>query len=385
LIAVHFGAGNIGRGFIGKQLAESGYEVCFVDVNQELVADINAKKQYMVQLATDLQEFTLISGINALDGNNLNEVAKAIAAADLVTTAVGPNILKHIAPAIAQGIALRLTSTARPLQVIACENMIGGSSQLKEYVLSLLSENERDGAAKYIGFPDSAVDRIVPLQSHEDKLKVIVEPFFEWIVDESQVVGPKPNIEGLTYVPHLLPYIERKLFTVNTGHCYAAYLGYHYGFQTIDQAMLDETIYNEVKQALKETGKLLITKHGLEPLEHEQYIAKILSRFANPHLPDEVTRVGRSPIRKLSIHDRLTGPAIQAYELGLEYSHLTKAIAAALHFNYELDPEAVEIQAYIQASGIHSTIEHYTGIDNWHPLSEPIAMHYRELLNKGSE
>jgi mannitol-1-phosphate 5-dehydrogenase len=235
LIAVHFGAGNIGRGFIGKQLVESGYGVCFVDVNQELVADINEKKHYTVQLATDLQESSLIAGIIAIDGNNLDEVAKAITAADLVTTAVGPNILKHIAPAIAQGIALRLTTNTRPLQVIACENMIGGSSQLKELVLALLSDKERKGAAKYVGFPDSAVDRIVPLQSHEDKLKVIVEPFFEWIVDESQIIGPKPNIEGLTYVPHLLPYIERKLFTVNTGHCYAAYLGYHYGFQTIDR------------------------------------------------------------------------------------------------------------------------------------------------------
>jgi mannitol-1-phosphate 5-dehydrogenase len=266
--------------------------------------------------------------------------------------------------------------------------MIGGSSQLKEFVLPLLSDKEREGAAKYVGFPDSAVDRIVPLQSHEDKLKVIVEPFFEWIVDESQMIGPKPNIEGLTYVPHLLPYIERKLFTVNTGHCYAAYLGYHYGFQTIDQAMLNETIYNEVKHVLEETGKLLVTKHGLDPAEHEQYITKILGRFVNPHLPDEVTRVGRSPIRKLSAHDRLTGPAMQAYDLGLEYVHLKKAIAAAFRFDYTLDPEAVEIQAHINAYGIQSAIERYTGIMNQHPLSDQVIKSFEELQkkrDKGSE
>jgi mannitol-1-phosphate 5-dehydrogenase len=382
LIAVHFGAGNIGRGFIGKQLVESGYEVCFVDVNQALVADINEKKQYTVVLATDSQESYVIEGVKAIDGNNLDEVAKAIAAADLVTTAVGPNILKHIAPAIAQGIALRLTTNQQPLQVIACENMIGGSSQLKEHVLSLLSDKDRDSAAKYVGFPDSAVDRIVPIQSHEDKLKVIVEPFFEWIVDESQVIGPKPKIEGLTYVPHLLPYIERKLFTVNTGHCYAAYLGYHYGFQTIDQAMHNETVYNEVKHVLEETGKLLVAKHGMNPSEHEQYIAKILKRFINTHLPDEVTRVGRSPIRKLSPNDRLTGPAVQAYELGLAVLHLTKAIAAAFRFDYNLDPEAEEIQAFIKENGIQSAIERYTGISNQHPLSAQIIKQYEELSNK---
>lgn len=385
MIAVHFGAGNIGRGFIGKQLVESGYEVIFIDVNQDLVAELNAKKQYTVLLATDLEESAVIEGVKAIDGNNVDEVSNAIAGADLVTTAVGPNILNYIAPAIAQGIALRLARKAQPLQVIACENMIGGSSQLKEFVLAHLNEQEREVMVQYVGFPDSAVDRIVPLQNHKDKLKVIVEPFFEWIVDGSQVVGPKPNIAGLLYVPHLLPYIERKLFTVNTGHCYAAYLGYHYGFKTIDQAMRNETIYNEVKEVLEETGKLLVAKHGFDPTEHENYILKIMYRFSNSHLPDEVTRVGRSPIRKLAHNDRLTGPALQMYNLGLECRQLTKAIAAAFRFDYALDPEAVELQAYIKANGIQAAVESFTGIQSQHPLSAQIIQYFEAMLVKGSE
>ena len=38
---LHFGAGNIGRGFIGKLLSESGFEVIFVDVNQPVIDLIN--------------------------------------------------------------------------------------------------------------------------------------------------------------------------------------------------------------------------------------------------------------------------------------------------------------------------------------------------------
>jgi mannitol-1-phosphate 5-dehydrogenase len=35
--AVMYGAGNIGRGFIGKVFSEAGYEVVFIDVVPEVV------------------------------------------------------------------------------------------------------------------------------------------------------------------------------------------------------------------------------------------------------------------------------------------------------------------------------------------------------------
>lgn len=44
--AVHFGAGNIGRGFIGELLFESGFETTFIDVVQPIIDYINASHSY---------------------------------------------------------------------------------------------------------------------------------------------------------------------------------------------------------------------------------------------------------------------------------------------------------------------------------------------------
>jgi mannitol-1-phosphate 5-dehydrogenase len=382
--AVHFGAGNIGRGFIGQLLHQSNYSLCFVDVNQELVQAIQDQKSYSIVIADDSHETVRVTNIQAVDGNDLEAVAREIAAADLVTTAIGPSILKHIAPVIAQGIAKRLENNPVPLNIIACENMIGGSSQLKALVLPLLSDSQREAAAELIGFPDSAVDRIVPLQHHEDKLTVTVERFFEWIVDESQIVGARPVIEGALFVPDLQPFIERKLFTVNTGHAAAAYLGYYFGYPMIDQAMADPYIYESVKQALEETGQLLTTKFDFDKVQHEQYITKILQRFSNAYLPDEVTRVGRSPIRKLSPNDRLSGPALQAFEHGIQPKGLARAIAAALAFNYGADTESAELQSLIQQRGIDQAIRTYTLLEDHHPVFLMIKQSLAELTARKS-
>ena len=45
---VHFGAGNIGRGFIGKVLHDSGFQITFVDTNQSLIKQINQTNSYKI-------------------------------------------------------------------------------------------------------------------------------------------------------------------------------------------------------------------------------------------------------------------------------------------------------------------------------------------------
>lgn len=375
--AVHFGAGNIGRGFIGLILSGANYEVCFVDVNRELVEHLRARGSYKVAMASDEGETVVVAGVTAIDGSELEAVASAVADADLVTTAVGVAILRHIAPGIARGISRRLASGGAALQIIACENAIGASEQLKSHVYPLLEEGERAGAEGLIAFPNAAVDRIVPIQSHADPLFVKVEPFYEWVVERSPL--ELPEIPGVHYVDELTPYIERKLFTVNTGHCTAAYHGYRLGAVTIQDALELPEVLAEVKGTLAETGDLLSSKHGFDRAAHQDYIDTTIDRFRNSHLSDDVARVGRSPLRKLSPEDRLVRPARQAHEMGLKVEHLTTAMGAALVFHAAGDEDATQLQSWIREQGAAQALTQATGLPEGDPLHETALAAYHRF------
>jgi mannitol-1-phosphate 5-dehydrogenase len=386
--AVHFGAGNIGRGFIGYLLYLSGFKTCFIDINDDLVHLLNEKKQYNVQFANDLHEQFIVKDVQAINSStHPNLVIEAITKAEIVSTAVGPNILPHVAKLLAQGLKKRLQQPQPSLTIIACENMIGGSAYLKECVYKELTDDEIAQFNIHYRFPNAAVDCIVPNQSNEDPLTVIVEPFYEWIVEETKMDSSLPPIKAITYVKNLEPYIERKLFTVNTGHAIAAYGGYLEGILPIHEAVSNNKIKKLIVNVLKETSKYLVTKHGFNEQAHQEYVDKIINRFHNPFIPDVTTRVGRSPIRKLMANDRLVSPAIKYVELFDEVPHyLAMGIAFALKYDYLEDIEAKQIQETIQREGIQYAIEKFTTLKPGTGLFDAVYNHYQKYsfhFNKG--
>ena len=198
--AVHFGAGNIGRGFIGLLLFQAGYEITFVDVNTSLIKAINHHKEYTVKTVGEKYEEYKVTGICGLvSSSQENEVAHAIAQADILTTAVGPTVLEKIAQVIAEGLKQKLTKNPkRPLNIIACENMVGASGFLKQKVYDQLDPQTVSNLKNSVGFPNAAVDRIVPPQNNsEDLLSVSVEPYFEWVTDKNAFIRPIPSIPGM--------------------------------------------------------------------------------------------------------------------------------------------------------------------------------------------
>ncbi|KZO99382.1 hypothetical protein CALVIDRAFT_534360 [Calocera viscosa TUFC12733] len=309
-----------------------------------------------------------MSGVLSNKGGALHSIADPTVL--VITTAVGPNVLAKIAPTLAKGLSAR--KKAHPesgLNVIACENKVGATASLRAEVFKALpSEEDKAWVEKHVGFANCSVDRIVPPFDPSEEagtdtdLDVGVEGFFEWVVEAPALKEPHPDVEGMQLTDDLEAYVERKLYTLNTGHATTAYLGYLKGLPTIDIAISDADIRAAVEGALAQSGAALVKKHKFKPEEHQAYVDKILGRFENPALKDSTDRVGRQPLRKLGREDRLVGPATMCRELGLANDYLLNAVAACLLYDDGEDEQARELKEMIRKDGLDKVVRELTGL-----------------------
>ena len=298
-----------------------------------------------------------------------------------VTCAVGPNILKFIAPVIAKAIDARTDS--KPLAVIACENAIGATTTLYNFIIdpkNTSAENAKT-ISKRARFANSAIDRIVPGQDPNAGLNVTIESFFEWVVEETpwEPDFKHPEIQGVKWVRDLTPFIERKLYTVNTGHATAAYFGHTAKIPTIHEALDDAAINKQVHAALAETSELIVKKHGISKEEQKAYAEKIVKRISNPYLKDIVERVGRAPLRKLSRKERFVGPAFELAELGASVDALLGSIEQAFRFqNVDGDEESAELAKIVAENEPKAVVEQVCGLKE----SDKLFPHVLRVVQK---
>lgn len=373
--ATHFGAGNIGRGFIGEILAKNGFSIEFVDINETIINALMSRKGYTIELAEESKQQIQVANVTGINNQkNPEAVIDSVATSQIVTTAIGPNILPFIAELIAKGIQKRRANqVTEKLDVIACENMIGGSQFLFEKVKAYLTQEDLDYVNQYVGFPNAAVDRIVPIQHHDDPLFVSVEPFSEWVVDKTQMKNPELVLSDVEYVDDLEPYIERKLFSVNTGHASVAYTGASLGYQTIDEAIADEKVLTTLENVLKETGSLLIAKWQFDPQVHQAYAQKIVARFKNPYISDAITRVARTPIRKLGYDERFIRPIRELHDRNLSYQQLLTVVGLIFNYRDEKDEQSVELQKMLQNESLEAVVRKVTQLTDETLIAEIVA------------
>ncbi len=385
--AVHFGAGSIGRGFLGQLYHESGYHTVFIDVEKEVVTALNARRSYPIDIVSEEEtERVMVRNVSAVNGRDTEAAATALADADIASTAVGVNALPHIAPVIARAIVRRFAEHDAPaLDIILCENVKNGAAYMRKLVAEQLPQAYHARLDDSVGFVEASIGRMVPVMSADQKtsdpLLVCVEPYCELPVDAAGFKGPVPAIAYMEPTQHFAAYVERKLFVHNLTHATTAYLGYRQGYTYIYEAIRDPMVRRVVEGAGRESCAALTRKHGLDADALIAHVEDLVSRYHNTALADQIARVGRDPVRKLGRDDRLIGAARLCVAQGIEPRHIATATAAALLFDVPDDPTAGQVQSLLADGGVAAVLREICEIEPETPLGMLISKAYGELQN----
>lgn len=347
--AIMYGAGNIGRGFIGSLLSQAGYRVTFIDVMEPVVRALQEQERYPIRyVSTEGNEDVWIENVTAVNGNDLEAVSDAIAECDIMATAVGARILKFIVPNIAAGLRKRWKNGETSLNIIICENLMDANKVLEGLVKEHLTEEEKAVFDRTVGLVEASIGRMVPVQTEAMKdgepLRVCVERYGFLPVDRDAFKGEIPEIPNLCPASPFDFYIKRKLYLHNMGHAVCAYLGGYVGMKYIWQAIEDPNILCIVQNAMQESAIALANKYGMPLDKILLHVNDLLNRFRNRALMDTCQRVGGDPVRKLGAEDRLIGASNLMLSQGMTPAYLAIGAGGALyrHLNESNVEQSVE-------------------------------------------
>lgn len=378
---MHFGAGAVGRGFLGQLYSDAGWETVFVDVARPIIDALNARRSYTLHLATTPERTIEVRNVRGLDALQVDEVAREIAGARLISTAVRPSALQSICGTIAGGLEQRCRQNREPIDILICENLPDAA----KHVRGLLRQHIDPVCTEYletkVGLVETVISRMVPVATPEqqasDPLYIAAEEYAILPVDRDGFVRSIPDIPGLRAVSPFEGHKKRKLFTHNCGHSLFAYYGYQSGYTYVWQAVQDSHVYDEVTAALDESGRALIARYGFDPAEHQAHTEDLLQRFANRALGDTVARVAREPLRKLGHDERLVGAARLALECGVHPMHLARGIACALRYDAPDDEQAKKLAALLRNRGASHILETVCQLAPEDPLHQMVLESYQ--------
>lgn len=335
---VVFGAGNIGRSFIGQLFSRSGYEVVFIDINDVIVNALNESRRYRIEVKDAHPETIWVENVRAVHGKDAEKVAEEIATADIMATAVGPNNLPYIYRNIAKGLLKRHGLGGGPIDIIICENVRNAAKIFREGLARHLPADYP--LDSLVGLVETSIGKMVPIMPEEERrrypLLVYAEAYNVLIADKKGFKRGVPKVDGLEAKENMAAYVDRKLFIHNLGHAVTAYLGYitDPNMRYIWEAINNKDVRRAVEIAMWESGRALIAEYPQEFNEENigEYINDLIRRFGNKALGDTIYRVGRDVPRKLSRNDRLIGALFLDAKHGVPAPSTTLGAAAAIFF-----------------------------------------------------
>jgi len=337
---VLFGAGKIGRSFIGQVFSRSGYEVVFVDINQELIDRLNLAGTYQVIVKSEQgDEVIRVDRIRGIAMSQSTAIAEELSGASIAAVSVGQQGLPATIPIIAKSLLLRRQKHGQwPLDIIIAENMRNADDYIRQELLALLPGYPIDSM---VGLVETSIGKMVPIMTRkdmeEDMLQVFAEPYNNLIVSKNGFKNQVPSIEFLSPKENIKAWVDRKLFIHNLGHATAAYLGNQARPEAvyIYEILENRDVYERTRLTMLESAAILMALYPGEFTEKQlnDHIDDLLFRFKNKALGDTIFRVGCDLFRKLGPEDRLAGPVHAAKNLNMPFGLILEAIKAAIAFS----------------------------------------------------
>jgi len=337
---VLFGAGKIGRSFIGQLFATSGFEVVFVDISEPVIRELNRLNEYRVVIKSSQPDLIInVGNVRGILASELDKVAEELSVCDIAAISVGQKGLPQAINTLAKGLILRQKRSGnKPLDVILAENMHNADKYAKDILISIVgSEYPVDDL---VGLIETSIGKMVPIMPKEeqenDPLLVYAEPYNTLILDKKAFKNLIPDVKGLAPKDNMKAWVDRKSHIHNFGHAAAAYAGFlaDPSVQFMAEILKIHNVKKFTRSAMLQSANVLLKKYPGEftILELTEHIDDLLGRFENHALGDTVFRVGCDLKRKLYRDDRILGPLIDGIQTKSPVDKILMAFSYGLQF-----------------------------------------------------
>ncbi len=336
---VIFGAGRIGRSFIGQLFGCGGYKVVFVDVDTEIVRLLNERKSYRVVIKGEREEEIIVPDVSAIAASDKQHIYEAVCSAGIAAVSVGKFALEKVIPLIASGMELRLMYNPYfPLDIILAENMRSAAEFTRQELLKHLPEGFP--LDRLTGLIETSIGKMVPIiplaETEKDPLVVFAEPYNSLILDGKGFKSPIPEVKGLEPKSNIKAWVDRKAFIHNLGHATAAYYGFylHPDMTYMYEILEDTRVFGFTREVMMQSAHILSKVYSEDLLldDLQDHVDDLLNRFRNKALQDTIFRVGHDLVRKLSSDDRFMGAIHLARQEGMPYDLILKAMSYGFKF-----------------------------------------------------
>lgn len=336
---VIFGAGKIGRSFIGQLFGCSGYKVVFIDVDPTMITMLNKRGNYRVIIKGDKEEEIVVPNVEAISAFDRQKVIDAIATSGIMAVSVGKNALEKVIPVIAEGVVMRYNiSRETPLDIILAENMRSAADFVRSELTKRLPS--QFPVETFVGLIETSIGKMVPIiplaELEKDPLVVFAEPYNTLILDKKDFKSPIPEVKGLAPKNNIKAWVDRKAFIHNLGHATAAYYGHTlhpeaiYMYEVLD----DDKVLRFTREVMLQSADILLAAYPEDFTEKdlEDHIDDLIHRFRNKLLQDTIFRVGQDLPRKLGADDRFMGSIHLALQKKLPYNLILNAMSFGFCF-----------------------------------------------------